>query len=431
MKKILIISIVLLFITSCFKELKFGEGWVAPDQTDNPTEEKPVYPDDGTKVSSIPFEAGLDNHVYFRIPALVETKAGTLLAFCEARNTRVAFYSEAKFPGITTFQPGDSNDLGDIDLVVKRSTDGGATWEDMITIQDDNNNTCGNPSPVIDQSTGRIWLFWCWHKAGSSSQLFPTISDGHTRRVLYSTSDDDGKTWSNPVDMTSTLKDNAWQWYATGPGHAIQKVSAPHKGRIMIPCNHRIASTNVNHSHCVYSDDHGVTWTLGGSTEAGGNESILVEKKDGSIMTSMRIAPNDRPAGENTACRAFSTSTDGGVTWGTFDIVESLKDPGCQGSIVNYLEKGKPSDIMLLSNCHASSRKNMTISVSKDGGASWVSNYLVNSGRTAYSDIIVLSDGSVCLLYEAGCGKYTNTSPYERIYFLRIPASIVKTELGL
>lgn len=429
-KAFTILPAALLCLTSCFETLEFGADWVPPVQSDT-TETKPVFPDDGVKVVSIPFEAGCDNHIYFRIPALVETKAGTILAFCEARNTKVAFYSEEAFPGIIPFQPGTSNDTGDIDLVVKRSTDGGATWEDMIVVHDDNNNVCGNPSPVVDQSTGKIWLFWCWQKAGSNSRLFPSLPDIHTRRVVYSTSTDDGLTWSDPVDMTSTLKDNSWLWYATGPGHAIQKLNNPYKGRLMIPCNHRNAATSVNYSHCVYSDDHGVTWVLGGSTEAGGNESILVEKKDGSIMTSMRIAADDRPSTENTDCRAFSTSTDGGDTWGTFDRVESLTDPGCQGSIVNYLENGLPSDVMIMSNCHATSRRNMTLSVSKDGGKTWVSDYLVISGRTAYSDIIELSDGSVCLLVEAGSGKYTNTSPYERIYFMRIPASIVKTELGL
>lgn len=430
-KALFIIPVALFCVTSCFERLEFGADWVPPVVPSDTTEKKPVYPDDGQKISSQPFEAGKDNHVYFRIPALLETKAGTLLAFCEARNTTPSFYSADRFPGISVFQPGDSNDNGDIDLVVKRSTDGGATWEKMITIQDELNNVCGNPSPVVDQSTGRIWLFWCWQKTASTSELFSPLPDFHTRRVLYCTSDDDGLTWSDPVDMTSTLKDNAWQWYATGPGHAIQKVNNPYKGRLIIPCNHRIAATSVNYSHCVYSDDHGQTWKLGGTTEAGGNESIIVEKSDGSIMTSMRIAADDRPAQENSKCRAFSTSSDGGDTWGTFDRVETLTDPGCQGSITGWSTDGKPSDTMLMSNCHATSRKNMTISVSKDAGLTWKSDYTVYTGRAAYSDIITLSDGSVCLLFEAGVGKYAQATPYEGLYFLRIPASIVKTELGL
>ncbi len=435
MRKTLLMTAIALVCVSCFERLEFGADY-KPEKPDDSSEVVDIsYSDDGAEVKSVVFEAGTDNHIYFRIPAITETKKGTLLAFCEARNTKPDFYKESLFPGITPYQPGDSKDTGDIDLVLKRSIDGGATWGDMITIFDDGNNVCGNPAPVVDWSTGRIWLFWCWQKCGNqASSLFPSILDGHTRRVVYSYSDDDGLTWTGPVDMTATLKESNWNWYATGPCHATQLVSGAHAGRLIVPANHRDSATKVNYSHCFFSDDHGKTWTLGGSTAKAGNESCIAELSDGTILTGMRIAADDLAEGLNAKCRAFSRSTDCGVTWGTFDRVETLVDPGCQGAIANYRKGDQelPSSTILLSNCHnSSSRRDMSISVSKDDGTTWTTPYTVTLGRSAYSDIIVLWDGSVVLFYENGYGKYGTANPNEQISLLRIPPSLVKTKLGI
>ena len=436
MKRTIILTLSAFLLCSCFERLEFGADY-KPEESPGPTpaEHAVSYPDDGVEVKGVVFESGKDNHIYFRIPAITETKEGTLLAFCEARNTIADFYTghESQFPGITPYQPGDSKDTGDIDLVLKRSTDGGATWGPMITIFDDGNNVCGNPAPVVDMGTGRIWLFWCWQKcSGQPSLLFTSILDGHTRRVVCCYSDDDGLSWSSPVDMTATLKDRNWTWYATGPCHATQLVSGTHAGRMIVPANHRDAANKVNYSHCFFSDDHGKTWTLGGNTEKGGNESCIAELSDGSILTGMRIAGDDLPDGVNTKCRAFSKSTDGGVSWGSFDRVENLTDPGCQGAIANYHKGGEvPSSTILLSNCHNTSRREMSISLSKDDGKTWTTPYTVTLNRSAYSDIIVLYDGSVALFYENGYGKYGTANPNEQISFLRIPPSMVSSKLGL
>ena len=447
MKRTILLLLTAMLAVSCFERLEFGADYKPekeeqkdPEDPDDPQSgDEPVdisYPDNGSEVKSVVFESGKDNHIYFRIPAITETKKGTLLAFCEARNTKADFYvgHQSQFEGISVYQPGDSNDTGDIDLVLKRSTDGGASWGKMITLFDDGNNVCGNPAPVVDWSTGRIWLFWCWQKCASQpSNIFPSILDGHNRRVLYSYSDDDGLTWSTPVDMTSTLKDRTWTWYATGPNHATQLISGPNKGRLIVPANHRDAANKINYSHCFYSDDHGKTWVLGGVTQPAGNESCITELSDGNILTSMRIADSNLPEGTNGKCRAFSKSTDGGASWGSFDIVESLIDPGCQGAVANYHKGGEaPSSTLLLSNCHhASSRRNMTISVSKNDGKDWTSPYAVFIGRAAYSDIYVLYDGSVAVFYENGYGKYGTASPNEQISFHRIPPSLVASKLGL
>ncbi len=274
--------------TACDDELVFGKDYVKT------TPDEPEIEVD--KITSRVFEAGKDNHIYFRIPALIETKSGILLAFCEARNTKADFYegNESRFP-CTPVGSASNKDIGDIDLVMKASRDGGQTWLPMVTIADDFDNTCGNPCPVVDESTGRIHLFWCWSKFGADSRLVPSITDNHSRRVMYCYSDNDGETWSEPQDLTSTLKKDDWSWYATGPCHAIQVRTGAYKGRLVIPCNHRDNNNKDNYSHCVYSDDNGKTWILGGSTRIGGNESCITELSDGTLMTNVRTVGLSSP----------------------------------------------------------------------------------------------------------------------------------------
>lgn len=418
-----------LFI-SCGDDLKFGpnedyENQKENEDKDDETGEEIVYPDNNAIVTNVVYEAGKDNHIYFRIPALTVTKKGTILAFCEARNTEADFYAgnESKFP---TTPVGSSKDTGDIDLVVKRSTDGGASWENMIVIANDKNNTCGNPSPVVVEETGRIYLFWCWQRYPSTlnSDLFNTISDGHTRRVLYCYSDDDGLTWSAHYDVTSRLKKSDWSWYATGPCHAIQKKNPPYKGRIIIPANHRDNNNTDNYSHAIYSDDNGETWHLGGRTALGGNESSITELANGNILTNMRQVDG--------RFRAYSVSEDGGASWGAYKVNSDLIDPGCQGAIVNYPVNGILGNTLLLTNAHHStSRSNLCVSKSVDGGVSWTTPLVVWSGRAAYSDIITLKDGSVCILYENGYGKFGVANPNEQLSFYRIPPSLIGSRLGI
>ena len=427
--------------TACGDDLKFGpnSGIVIPEE---PTEDDPKededpeinYPDNREIVESIVYEAGKDNHIYFRIPALTVTKKGTILAFCEARNTKADFYegNEDKFPVVPV---GSTKDLGDIDLAVKRSTDGGKTWDNMITVVDDYDNTCGNPAPVVVESTGRIYLFWCWGRYPNQleSKFVSSTSDGHTRRVFYCYSDDDGQTWSTQYDLTSRLKKSDWSWYATGPCHGIQKQLAPQKGRIIISANHRDNGNKDNYSHIIYSDDNGSTWQLGGRTEIGGNESSLTELADGSLLINMRRVVKDNNGNDlPSEYRASAVSKDGGATWEKSVVNQDLIDPGCQGSIVNYPINKNRSNTLLLSNTHhSSSRSNLCISKSIDGGISLTTPLVIWSGRAAYSDIITLQDGSVCVIYENGSGKFGKANPNEQISFYRVPPSLLGDKLNL
>lgn len=191
------------------------------------------------------FQSGQDGYACFRIPAIVQSKTGNLLAFAEARKN-------------------SCSDTGDIDLVLKRSQDGGKTWSEMITVWDDSDNVCGNPSPIIDQKTGRILLISCWNLGTDNEKEIIDQDSKDTRKVFYIYSDDDGNTWSKPHEITSTVKRNNWTWYATGPCHGIQLQNMKYNGRLVVPANHMVADTKTYHSNIIYSDDGGETWNLGG-----------------------------------------------------------------------------------------------------------------------------------------------------------------------
>jgi sialidase-1 len=166
------------------------------------------------KVLFVQGRGGYNNH---RIPALLTTQAGTLLAFCEAR------------------EGGDSSD---IDLLLRRSQDRGATWSDAQVVWDQARNVCGNPCPVQDRDTGVIWLLLTWNDSTDSGRKLHNGTSKDTRRVYVCYSDDDGRTWSRPVEITATTKKSDWWWYATGPGIGIQLRDGPHKGRLVIPCDY-------------------------------------------------------------------------------------------------------------------------------------------------------------------------------------------------
>ncbi|MFW6163662.1 MAG: sialidase family protein, partial [Planctomycetota bacterium] len=174
------------------------------------------------------YVGGRDGYHTYRIPALLATPEGTLLAFCEGRKD-------------------NARDHGDIDLMLKRSRDGGRTWGPQQVVYEEGGGakiTIGNPCPVVDEATGVIWLAFCRDNDD----------------VLVTSSRDDGRTWATPTEITAAAKKRAWSWYATGPGVGIQLRRGPHKGRLVIPCDHRIEGETRNyHSHVIFSDDHGKT----------------------------------------------------------------------------------------------------------------------------------------------------------------------------
>ena len=323
------------------------------------------------------FTSGTEGYDTYRIPAFITTKTGTLLAFCEGRKD-------------------SQQDSGDIDLLLKRSGDGGKTWSKQTLIWDDGENVCGNPCPVVDQETGTIWLFMTWNKGSDNEVTIDLGLSQDSRRVFISSSKDDGLTWSKPVDITTSVKPRWWRWYATGPGKGIQLMRGTFKGRLVIPSNHSTAFLSFG-SHVIYSDDHGKTWQYSETITGGADESQVVELADGALMMNMRIQWFGK------GYRGVSYSETAGETWSKFVYDEALPDPVCQASIIRYsLAEDGGRNRLLFSNPATGGRNGMTVKLSYDEGRTWPVAKLIYSGPSAYSCLTVLPDKSAGLLYEKG-----------------------------
>lgn len=341
-------------------------------------------------------------HTY-RIPSLIATGQGTLLAFCEGRKNSAA-------------------DTGDIDLLLRRSTDGGRSWSQPQVVWEDGPNTCGNPCPVMDAGTGVVWLLLTHNPGKASESQITEKQTAGTRTVWLTKSEDDAKTWTPPVNITASVKEPSWGWYATGPGVGIQIQHGPHRGRLVIPCDHSYDDPTAppgRHSrqqgaHVIYSDDHGRTWKRGGNVRPNMNECQVVELADGtgSLLLNLRNYSSEN-------CRAQSLSADGGLTWTAPEPQPQLIEPRCQASILRYNWPGgiEPGRI-LFSNPAGLRRTNMTVRVSYDDGKNWPVSSTLHHGPSAYSCLAVLPDKSIACLYE--CGK---TNAYEKITFARFPLS--------
>ena len=246
------------------------------------------------KHETVIFKKGDNGYHTFRIPALIQTKSGDILAFAVGRKN-------------------SGGDSGDIDMVMKRSTDGGKTWGNIITVWDDQENVCGNPAPVVVSQTGRVILLSTWNHGKDHTGNIRERTGIDTRRVFMMHSDDNGLTWSKPEEITGSVKLPEWTWYATGPCHALETS----KGRLIVPCNHGISVDGKpagSHSHVIYSDDRGMTWNIGGCPLVG-DESTVVELSDGSIMMNMRGPRDKERERKYSSSRFVAVSHDGGETF--------------------------------------------------------------------------------------------------------------------
>lgn len=342
------------------------------------------------------FVSGEGGYHTYRIPALLTTQKGTLLAFCEGRH-------------------GGRGDSGNIDLLLRRSTDAGQTWGPQQVVWNDEGNTCGNPCPVQDRQTGTIWLLLTWND-GRDSEGAIKKNEGHdTRRVFVTHSDNEGQSWSEPREITETTKRPEWRWYATGPGVGIQLEQGPWKGRLVVPCDNSFVSpddpTGYN-SHVIYSDDHGQTWQLGGVIRPAVNECQVAELTDGTLMMNMRNYDRRQTT------RAVATSIDGGLTWSDLRHDPALVEPICQASFLRYTKQPEDDRNRLLfanpGHGEQGQRRDLTVRVSYDEGQTWPVQRLLWSGPAAYCCLSVLPDKQIACFLEGG-----EKSPYERIIFAR------------
>ncbi|MBK9330343.1 MAG: exo-alpha-sialidase [Sphingobacteriales bacterium] len=317
------------------------------------------------------FKAGSDGYHTYRIPSIIKTNSGTLIAFCEGRKN-------------------NSEDYGDIDLVAKRSTDNGMTWSSLIVIWDDGNSTCGNPTPVVDYNTGTIWLFMSWNsgvKNQNGNNGFSKIDTYGDRRLFSITSTDDGITWTDLTDRTLDLTPVTYTWDAVGPGNGIQLTQGPYKGRLMIPACGRT----------IYSDDHGTSWQYKLINE-GTCEGCIVELCDETLMR------NDRSAGlyRDQKSRLVSISKDFGITWSPWEIQSKLPDPICQASIIRYDESYPTRLVFINPNTSGPLRINMTVQISYDNGNTWPVKRLLQSWIGGYSCLCKTQDNNIASLQEYG-----------------------------
>ncbi len=341
------------------------------------------------------YTSGAGGYHTFRIPAIVVTAKGTVLAFAEGRRA-------------------SAGDAGKIDLIVRRSTDSGDTWSEPQVVWTDGDNTCGNPCPVLDRDTGTIWLPMTWNRGDDHEKDIMAGTSHDTRRVFVTCSRDDGLTWETPRDVTSDTKRPEWRWYATGPGGAIQLTRGPHAGRLIVPCDHSYPDTNEYGSHVIVSDDHGATWRLGGvAPNRGVNECAVVELADGRLVLNMRNYDKSIKA------RQVAFSDDGGTTWHDQRFDEALIEPVCQAAIdrLRWPEADVPGMLLFSNPASPTKRVRMTVRGSFDDGRSWPVSLLLHEGPAAYSDLAVLADGRIACLYEAG-----EKGSYETIRLARFNA---------
>jgi sialidase-1 len=345
------------------------------------------------------FTAGQDGYALYRIPGIVTTKRGTVLAYCEARKS-------------------DRGDWGTIDILLRRSTDGGKTWGAPANIANVPGPKAKNPvalaqklategevtynNPVaIPDANGAVHFLFCLEYA----------------RCFYLRTDDDGLTFSKPVEITATFDkfrpEYDWKVLATGPGHGIQLKT----GRLVVPV--WISTGTGGHAHrpsvtsVIYSDDLGRTWSRGeiaGPNEGEWNipnETCAVQLADGRVLLNMR--PESKANR-----RLLTTSRDGATAWSRPQFHDQLLEPICMASMVR-LSEAPAKNRLLFSNPHNLSRadgkevagksrdrKNVSVKLSYDESATWPVSKTIEPGFSGYSDLAVAADGTILLFYERG-----------------------------
>ncbi|WP_328758730.1 MULTISPECIES: sialidase family protein [Streptomyces] len=335
------------------------------------------------------FRASQDpGYACFRIPAVVRSTHGTLLAFAEGR-------------------VHDCGDAGDIDIVVKRSNDGGRTWGPLQVVNEGAGDTHGNPAPIVDRETGRIVLAETYNTGRTDGRGCDVPCD-RTPHLQYS--DDDGLSWSAPRDLSAEILPPNWNsWYATGPVHGIQLTRGRHAGRLVFGVNTETwngSRVTANNAALITSDDGGDHWRIGasdswpiaddGTFRQKPSELTLTERADGSVLVSGR-----EQDGTDLGHRTQTVSRDGGDSFtATFRDLPGLYAPQVQGSVLRLGDR-----ILLACPGDPDRRRTMMIRSSYDGGRTWDSvdrGTVVTTDWSGYSDLVGIGGGAVGLLYEGG-----------------------------
>ncbi|MHC5057161.1 MAG: sialidase family protein [Planctomycetota bacterium] len=322
------------------------------------------------------YVSGEGGYKTYRIPALAVTAGGTVLAFCEGRKR-------------------GPSDEGDIDLLLKRSGDGGRSWSETIVVHEEGKGapiTIGNPCPVVERGGER---------GGDRIHLLFTRNN---KRLFYTGSTDDGASWSTPRELSHILKgfDYPMVRIATGPVHGMQMRS----GRLIVPVwvsdrerrnKNRNSTKSRFQSGVIYSDDGGDSWRTGGLVAPvlnRLNECTIIERTDGTLLMNARA--------HGAGSRALATSADGGETWSKPVLDKALPCPTCQASMVRLDAR----EVLFLNPASRNRRRNLTLRLSPDDGRTWSHSRVVNAGRAGYSDVAVTRQGTILCLFENGERDY-------------------------
>ncbi|MFJ3229844.1 exo-alpha-sialidase [Streptomyces sp. NPDC086787] len=359
-------------------------------------------------VSSVPYVSGTGGYDTYRIPATVVTPRGTVLAFAEGRHH-------------------GAGDTGDIDVVLRRSTDGGCTWGPPRVVAAGHGNTRGNPAPVIDPRTGAVVLVTSYNSGAVTEAriMRGEVTPAQSRRVFVQRSTDDGRGFTPPRDVTAQVKPKGWRWYATGPGHAVALTRGPHRGRLVVPANHSAVppagSSDTGRearyygAHAVYSDDGGRTWRLGlvdasydGVTNA--NESTAAQLPDGRLYFSSRDENGTAPGN-----RLDTYSSDGARTLDRPCAVQHTLDqvPVVHGSLLQL--PGRRAPLLFSGPSVPTARRSMTVWHSTDAGRTFTRALTLSEHKAAYSDLVQVDGGTVGLLYETGTAGTYDTIEFRRM----------------
>ena len=341
---------------------------------------------------SLVFKSGEGGYASYRIPAIIKAPGGDLLSFCEGR-------------------VNNAGDFGNIDIVMKRSLDGGATWSSLQIVVDADSLQAGNPAPVVDwldpnYPGGRIFLFY---NTGNNHEGEVRRGKGE-RMVWYITSTDNGKTWSAPVDISSQVHRHGttddWRSYANTPGHALQLTRGVYAGRLFVPANHSEGAPKNRfedyRAHAFYSDDHGKSFVLSQSVSVpGGNESIAAELSNNQVLLNSRNQRGDKKE------RLISISKNGGESWDTTFFDAALVDLVCQGSVLNIGWRKNKAVLAFSNAASQSKRDSLTVRISLNEGGTWNHSLLIDNNQTgrkgdytAYSDLVLLNKKKLGVLYE-------------------------------
>ena len=349
--------------------------------------------------SAVLFRSGDEGYQCFRIPALVALDSKVVVAFAEGRKDNCA-------------------DFGDVDIVMRRSTDGGHHWGPIEVVVNNGDLQAGNATPLIDRldprfPNGRLFLFY---NTGTASEQKTREGLGR-RQGFFITSTDQGSTWSEPVsisdqthfDRYNQVKDLDHRTLAYAPGHALQLTYGPFAGRLFVPANHSKGPPQDEfkdyRAFGLYSDDHGASWKVAEDLQTpSSNEVMAAQLPSGELLMTVRLQNNTERN------KFLARSLDGGSSWYAEERALDLTSPVCQSSLLYVAGKQK---LYHLGPAATDKRARLTLWSSADDGHSWQVEQLIEEGFAAYSDLAYLEKDKLAILYEA--------EDYSEIRFKLIP----------